>query len=140
MQKSSMVLIILLLGFLLGIVSTSGCIDTNKTNNVWGEKKISLDAIKTSNNTTGRYSQVNESNYFVYGYLENHNPYDALDVKVKITLYSSNGTVIAVNNTPHLDTPSIPADGITYYYALFTDQDNKIAKYKVKVIDAKAQY
>ena len=65
---------------LIGIVLSSGCIENKKANMTWGEKKISMDAIKIANNTTGNHSKRNESIYYVRGYILNDNPYEALDL------------------------------------------------------------
>jgi hypothetical protein len=137
MQKLLITILILLL---LGIVSISGCIDNTKANSTWGEKKISLDAITISNNTTGNRSETNDSRYYVYGYMDNDNPYEALNVKINVTTYTSNGTVFAVNDTPYLNPVNIPGNGQSYFYARFSDPDKKIVRYDVKILDAKAEY
>ncbi|MGI6483848.1 MAG: hypothetical protein ACOX08_11370 [Methanobacterium sp.] len=88
---------------ILIILITSGCINNAQTNNTWGEKKISIDAIKVSQNTTGNRSETNESRYYVYGYIENDNPIEAFNLKMKITTFYENGTVFAVNTTPNIN-------------------------------------
>ena len=124
----------------IGIMFSSGCIDNTKANSTWGEKKISLDAMKVSDNTTGNRSETNSSRYYVYGYIDNNNPYEALNVKMKVTTYTSNGTVFAVNDTPYLKPSRIPANGESYFYARFSDPNKKIVRYDVKILDAKAEY
>lgn len=138
MKKMSIISLLILL--LILIISISGCIDTTKKNNTWGEKKISLDAIKVSNNTTGNRSEQNDSIYYVYGYINNENPYEALNVKINVTTYYSNDTIFAVNNTPYVNPKSIPANGESYFYARFLDPEKKIARYDVQILDAKAEY
>jgi len=137
MNKITTILIFLLL---TGIIINSGCIDNTKTNNTWGEKKISMDAIKVYNGTIGNRSENNDSIYYVSGYILNQNPYEALDPKIEVTTYYSNGTVFAVNDTPYLDPKSIPANGKSRLYARFNDPDKKIAKFEVKILSAKSEY
>jgi len=137
MNKITTILIFLLL---TGIILNSGCIENTKANNTWGEKKISMDVIKVSNNTVGNRSENNDSIYYVSGYILNQNPYEALDPKITITTYYSNGTVFAVNNTPYLNPQNIPANGKSSFYARFEDPDKKIAKYDVKILSAKGEY
>jgi len=137
MQK---IVIAVLIVLIVGIISISGCIENTKANSTWGEKKISLDAIKVSNNTTGNRSERNDSIYYVSGYINNNNPHEAFKVKITVTTFYSNGTVFAVNDTPYLDPKNIPANSESYMYARFSDPDKKIAKYEVKILDAKAEY
>lgn len=132
--------ILILIGVLLCIVSSSGCIENTKANNTWGEKKISMDAIEVSNDTAGNHSEQNESVYYVSGYILNQNPYEALDPKIEVTTYYSNGTVFAVNDTPYLDPKNLPANGKSRLYARFDDPDKKIAKFEVKILSAKSEY
>lgn len=136
MQKVGMIVVIVLL---LGI-SISGCINTSETNNTWGEKKISLNAIKISNNTTGNHSETNQSNYYVHGYIKNENPYEAINPKIKVTTFTINGTEFEVNNTPYLEPKNIPANGESFFYARFSDPENKIVQFEVEIVDAKAEY
>jgi hypothetical protein len=131
---------IMIISFMLFAVASSGCIENTKANSTWGEKKISMDAIKASNGTVGNRSEENESIYYVYGYIINQNPYEALDPKITVTTYYSNGTVFAVNDTPYLDPKNIPANGKSYFYARFDDPDKKIANFEVKILSAKGQY
>jgi ABC-type dipeptide/oligopeptide/nickel transport system ATPase subunit len=137
MQKKA---IFILIGLVVGIISISGCIENTKANSTWGEKKISMDAIKVSNDTVGNRSEYNDSIYYVSGYILNQNPYEALDPKITVTTYYSNGTVFAVNDTPHLNPQNIPAKGKSSFFARFEDPDIKIAKFEVKILSAKGEY
>jgi hypothetical protein len=137
MEKLTVILILFLI---TGLVFSSGCISNTKANSTWGEKKISLDAITIANNTTGNRSQQNDSLYYVDGYIDNNNPYEALNVKVSVTTYYSNGTVFAVNDTPYMDQKDIPANGVTYFFAEFNDPNKKIARFDVKILSAKGEY
>lgn len=137
MKITTSTMIILLL---VAIISFSGCIKNDTYNSTWGEKNISLNAIKITDNTTGNRTQSNSSKYYVDGYVVNENMEDAFDVKIKVTTYDSNGNIFAVNDTPYLESNNIPARQMTRLYARFKDPDKKIVKFKVEVIDAKAQY
>ncbi|MEN6551689.1 MAG: hypothetical protein ABFC34_02255 [Methanobacterium sp.] len=125
---------------LISMISISGCINNTQTNSTWGEKKISLDTIKISDNTTDYRSETNQSRYYVYGYIKNNNPIDAVNPKIKVTTYYSNGTVFAVNDTPYLEPENLPANGESYFYTRFYDPDSKITKFTVDIVDAKAEY
>lgn len=131
---------LLLIFIIIGLVFTSGCIENTKSNSTWGEKKISIDAIKVSNSTVGNRSENNDSIYYVSGHILNQNSFEALDPQIKVTTYDSNGTVFAVNDTPYLDPKNIPANGKSYLYARFEDPDKKIAKFEVKILSAKGEY
>lgn len=122
------------------VLANSGCIKNTEANSTWGEKQISLDAIKVSDNTTGNRSETNESRYYVWGYIDNNNPLEAIDAKIKVTTFDANGTAVAVNETPYLRPPNLPANGSSYFYARFNDPDKKISTYKVEILDAKAEY
>jgi len=126
--------------FLISIILTnSGCIDNTKANSTWGEKKLSLDTITVSNTVSNR-SEQNDSIYYIKGYINNQNTFEALDVKIKVTTYYPNGTIFAVNETPYLNPKNIPAKGKSYLYAVFDDPDKKIAKFEVKILSAKGEY
>ncbi|MBI4813225.1 MAG: hypothetical protein HY802_02440 [Methanobacterium sp.] len=137
MNKITTILIFLLL---TGIILNSGCIENTKANSTWGEKKISMDAITVSNDTVGNRSENNDSIYYVSGYILNQNPYEALNPKIEVTTYYSNGTVFAVNDTPYLDPNNLPINGKSRLYARFEDPDKKIAKFEVKILSAKSEY
>lgn len=125
---------------MLGIIFSSGCVDNTKSNNTWGEKKLSLDSLKISDSTVGNRSEENESIYYVSGSISNKNSFEALDPKIQITTYYVNGTVFAVNDTPNLKPQNIPANGKSYFYARFEDPNKQIAKFEVKILSAKGQY
>lgn len=131
--------LILFIFLIIGLLSISGCIDSQKVNNTWGEKQISMDAIKVSNSTVGNRSENNDSIYYVKGSITNQNSFEALDPKIEVITYYSNGTVFAVNDTPYLDPKNIPATGKSYFYAQFEDQNKQIAKFQVKILSAKGQ-
>jgi hypothetical protein len=131
---------IMIISFILFAVACSGCIENTTANSTWGEKKLSMDAIKVSNSTVGNRSENNDSVYYVSGYILNQNPYEALDPKIEVTTYYSNGTVFAVNNTLYLNPNNLPANGKSYFYAKFEDPDKKIATFEVKFLSAKGQY
>lgn len=131
---------IILISCILFAVACSGCIENTKSNNTWGEKKISMNAITISNNTVANRSVNNDSIYYVSGDITNQNSFEALDPKIEVTTYYSNGTVFAVNDKPYLKPQNIPAKGTSYFYARFVDPDKKIAKFDVKIISAKGEY
>lgn len=132
--------IILTLSLIVMVLANSGCIDNTKGNSTWGERQISLDDIKISANTTGNYSENNQSRYYVYGYLDNDNPFEAINTKIKITTYYENGTVFAVNETPTIYPKNIPGKGSSYFYARFHDPDKLIYNFTVDILDAKGEY
>ena len=125
---------------LLGVIGSMGCIENTEANSTWGEKKISMDAIKIANNTTGNRSETNESIYYVSGYVINDNPYEALELKLRVTAYTYNGSVFAVNDKPFLRPKSIPANGASYFFARFLDPDKNITRYDVKILSAKGEF
>lgn len=129
----------ILMSLLLGTIICSGCI-AFKANSTWGEKKLSMESIKISNNTTGNRSETNESRYYVSGYVINKNPYDALEIKLRVTTYTYNGSLFAVNDKPFVKPKNIPANGVSYFYANFSDPNRNITKYQVNIISAKGEY
>lgn len=131
---------LLLIFFVMGLVFTSGCIENTKASSTWGEKKISMDAIKVSQNTTGNRSETNESRYYVYGYIENDNPFEAFNLKMKITTFYENGTVFAVNNTPIINPKTIPGKGSSFFYARFHDPHQNIHNFTVEISSAKGEF
>ena len=122
------------------LINVCGCIDNTKANSTWGEKKISLDAIKVSQNTTGNRSETNESRYYVYGYIENDNPFEAFNLKMKITTFYENGTVFAVNTTPKIKPQTIPGKGSSFFYARFHDPHQNIHNFTVEISSAKGEF
>lgn len=142
MQKKSIILTIFLIGLLLGIVSSSGCIKTTPANSTFGEKKISLDALKVVNNTTAEnYDWDGKNYYYVEGYIKNNNPLDALNVKINATFFDVNGSQVTTNNSLdiYIEPKSIPANGVSYFYIEIPDPKMKIVDYKIKVISAQAE-
>lgn len=134
------ILTIIIFSFILLVIANSGCIENTKANSTWGEKKISLNAIKISDNTTGNHSETNESTYYVYGYIDNNNFYEAFNPKITVTTFDSNGNIFAVNETPYIDPKNLPAKGSSIFYATFYDPDNQISNFSVEIVDAKAEY
>lgn len=132
-------LLIVIMSLLILSVCCSGCIENTTSNSTWGEKKISMDAIKITN-ITGNRSETNESKYYVSGYISNDNPYEALDLKLRITTFTSNGSVFAVKDDPYIEPKNIPSKGSSYFYASFSDPDKNITRYEVKILSAKGQY
>jgi hypothetical protein len=132
-------LIIIVVISLMIVIANSGCIENNKVNKTWGEKKISMNAIEVSNKTVGNRSLKNNSIYTVKGYLINRNPIEALDVKIIVTTYDSNGKIYGVNETPYLNPKNLPARGKSYFYVNFSDPEKKIVRFKVEVLDAKGE-
>ncbi len=136
MQKP---LVVIIMSLLILSVCCSGCLENTTSNSTWGEKKISMNTIKLSN-TTGNRSETNESKYYVRGYIINENPYDALELKLRITTFTSNGSVFAVKDDPYIKPKNIPSKGSSYFYASFSDPDKNITRYEVKILSAKGQY
>lgn len=132
--------VILIFSLMVMVLVNSGCIDNTQFNSTWGEKKISIDAIKISSNTTGNRSKTNEAQYYVYGCIENNNPLEAVNPKIKVTTYYANGTLFAVNDTPYINPKNIPAKGSSNFYARFNDPDKQIYNFTVEILDAKAEY
>jgi|BioPla2DNA2_1021312.scaffolds.fasta_scaffold13275_7 capsule polysaccharide export protein KpsE/RkpR len=132
--------VVFFFSMILIILITSGCINNAQTNNTWGEKKISIDAIKISQNTTGNRSETNESRYYVYGYIENDNPIEAFNLKMKITTFYENGTVFAVNTTPKIKPQTIPGKGSSFFYARFHDPHQNIHNFTVEISSAKGEF
>lgn len=120
-------------------VSISGCTVNPNTNGTWGEKKLSLDKITVTSNTTGEPFEYKDQTYYgIWGYLENKNDYDAYNVRLEAYAYDAEGNLIATNNTPLFDSPSIPAQGITGFYVDFLDPEKKIVRFEIKIISASA--
>ena len=136
MFKQSIIVILLIL---IAIIAISGCTTKTATNGTFGEKGISIDSILISNNTTSdTYSHNGTEYYYIYGYLLNNNPYDAFHIKVNATAYDANGNVVATNNSTYLNPITRPAKGLSEFYVEFNDTNEKIVRYDVKVVDAKA--
>jgi hypothetical protein len=136
MLKKYFIVILILLTFIVGI---SGCTTKTTNNGTFGEKSISIDSIFISNNTTaGTYNNSDNGSeyYYIDGYLENNNSYDAFNVKVNATAYDANGTVVATNDSVYLNPTSIPGNGASEFYMDFPDSNNNIVRYDVKVVYA----
>jgi hypothetical protein len=133
----NIIMILLLLTFIIGI---SGCNEKSAVNGTWGEKKISISSIKVSDNTTGDRYELNDSIYYVNGYILNENQYDALNVKIKVTTYDSQDNIVMVKNITRLNPKNIPSNGNSEFYAIFSDPEKRIVKFKVEVLNAQSQY
>ncbi len=140
MDMEKKFVLIIIFSLLVSVLANSGCIENTKANSTWGEKKISMDAIKVSQNTTGNYSETNESRYYVYGYIENDNPFEAVNLKMKITTFYENGTVFAVNTTPIISPKNIPGKGSSFFYARFHDPHQNIHNFTVEISSAKGEF
>lgn len=137
MQKLAALIIMCLLACVL---CTSGCIKTTPTNNTFGEKEISLDALKVINTTTGNYSYEGTNYYYLEGYIKNNDPIDAINVQMTSKFYSANGSVLATNKTVFLNPKIIPAHSESYFYFEIMEPEEMIVNYKIEVISAKAEY
>lgn len=132
MNKKILILLLLI------VAGSSGCTIKPTSDGTWGEKTISLDKIKVLNNTTSDNDEYEGINYFyIEGYVQNNNKWNAFKVKMKATAYDKNGKVVAVNDTVYLDPKSIPASGQSYFNFLFIDQNRTIKRYDVELVDAK---
>ncbi|MFU2191317.1 hypothetical protein [Methanobacterium sp. MZD130B] len=130
--------VVLIIGLILFI---SGCINTNSTYETWGQKHVSIDLISFRNSTPGEHTFYKENLYYVIeGYLLNKNPHDALSVKINVTGYDSNGTIVVYNSTPEIYPKVIPGKGKSRFYARLLDPDKKVVRYDVKIFGAKSEY
>lgn len=133
--------VIIIMVFFVGFLGISGCIDTNVKNETWGQKNFSLDSIVIVNNTTGtRFDENTSSSFLIDGYVKNYNNFEALDIQLKATTYSANGSVFATNDTFYLMPKTIPANGVSNFQFLFDDPQKKIVRYDVTVVSVKAEY
>ncbi len=124
---------------LLFIVGISGCTVKEAGNGTFGEKTISLDSIKVLNNTTSdRYEYNGTSYFYIEGYVQNNNKWDAFNVKMRAIAYDKDGKIFETNDTVYLDPKNIPGGGKSYFFFGFVDQNETITKYDVKLVDAKA--
>jgi hypothetical protein len=123
--------------FLAGM---SGFAVNTTSNSTWGEKQISIGAITVLNNSTMNTYEYNGTIYtYLEGYVQNNNEYDAFSVKMNATAYDESGNVVATNDTVYLEPKNIPAGGESYFYVDFVDQDSKIRKIEVNVVNAIAE-
>ena len=135
MKQISLFLVLLI----ISTVSISGC-ETKTANQTWGEQKVSPDLIKTSNNTTGEFKERNNTGYYVVtGYLINQNPGEAFDIKMNVSGYDANNTLVSSNTTPYINPKSIPGRGQSYFGARLKDPEHKIVRFEVKILGAHAQ-
>lgn len=119
------------------VVGVSGCTTKTATNGTFGEKVISTSLISLSNNSTVGTQSYNGTNYYyVKGYLQNNNTYDAFNVNVISTAYDASGNVVATNVSAYLNPTSIPSKGVSEFYVDFPDNNNNIVSDKVKVVNA----
>ena len=124
----------------LFLAEKSGLAINTTTNSTWGEKSISIGAINVLNNSTMDTYEYNGTSYsYLDGYVRNNNNYDAFNVKMNATAYDEYGNVIATNDTVYLEPKNIPADSESYFYVDFVDQDKKITRIEVNIIDAKSE-
>lgn len=122
------------------LAGMSGLTINTTANSTWGEKNISLDSINVLNNSTEDIYEYNGTTYsYLEGYVQNNNQYDAFNVKMNATAYDKYGNVVATNDTVYLQSKNIPGGGETFFYAEFPDQENKITKIDVNVVNAKAE-
>lgn len=135
MNKKLVTIIIILFAVII-----SGCTTKTANNGTFGEKKISIDNIKVSNNTTSYYSGSNDTNFFVEGYIINENVNDAFNVKIKIITFDAQNNIVGINDTPYMKLKNIPSNESSYFIARFFDPDKKIVRFQVEVIDAKSEF
>lgn len=122
------------------IVSISGCTTKTAPNGTFGEKTVSINNITLVDNVTANHDEYNRTSYYyIDGYVKNKNKYDAFNLKMKATVYDSEGNVVAVNDTFYLNPKVIPAGGESEFYFYFNDPDNKIARYELQLISVKAE-
>lgn len=133
MLKKSGIFIFILLLITLTI---SGCTTNKKaTNGTFGERTVSINNIQIVNNVTAEHKEYNGTNYyFIRGYVKNNNRYDAFNLKMKAIVFDENGTVVTENETFILDPKVIPAGGDAFFSFRFTDNDNRIVRYDLKLI------
>lgn len=130
-------LIIIIISLSLVIVGISGCTSKTATNGTFGEKYVSIDSILISHNTTSNnFTENGTQFYYVEGYLENNNSYDAFHVKINGTVFDKNGNIVGTNDSADLEPVTIPAEGVSLFYIKFNDPNNSIVRYDVKVVDA----
>lgn len=123
--------------FLAGM---SGFAVNTTAGTTWGEKQISVGAINALNNSTMNTYEYNGTTYtYLEGYVQNNNKYDAFDVEMNATAYDKSGNVFATNSTVHIKTGNIPAEGESYFYVIYPDQDKQITRIEVNVINAKSE-
>ncbi len=133
------VLMLVATGIVL-LAGMSGFAINTTANSTFGEKQISIDAIKVLNNSTEDIYEYNGTTYsYLEGYVQNNNKYDAFNVKMNATAYDEYGNIVATNDSVYLQSKNIPGESETLFYVDFPDQDNKITRIEVNVVDAKAK-
>lgn len=138
MFKKSIMFILLLFAV---IISISGCtITKNATNGTFGEKIVSINNITIVNNVTAEHKEYNGTYYYyITGYLKNNNKYDAFNLKMKATVFDAEGNMIAVNNTVYLESKVLPAGGESFFGFRFNDNDNRIVRYELQLINVSVE-
>jgi hypothetical protein len=123
--------------FLAGM---SGFAVNTTANSTWGEKQISISAINVLNNSTMDTFEYNGTSYtYLEGYVQNNNEYDAFNVVMNATAYDESNNVVATNDSIYLQSKNIPGKGESYFGVSFPDQDSKITRIEVHVVDARAE-
>ena len=145
-NKKILIPIIFLIALMLIATGTvilagmSGFAINTTANSTFGQKQISIDAINILNNSTEDIYEYNDTTYsYLEGYVKNNNKYDAFNVRMNATAYDEYGNVVATNDSIYLETKNIPGESETLFYDDFPDQDNKITRIEVNVVDAKAE-
>ena len=145
-NKKILIPIIFLIALMLIATGTvilagmSGFAINTTANSTFGQKQISIDAINILNNSTEDIYEYNDTTYsYLEGYVKNNNKYDAFNVRMNATAYDEYGNVVATNDSIYLETKNIPGESETLFYVDFPDQDNKITRIEVNVVDAKAE-
>jgi len=136
-NKSLIIIVIILFAVL---VSISGCTTKEAANGTFGEKTISLDKFEISDSYAEHYDYENMTYYYIEGNVTNKNDIDAIDLKMEATAFDENGTIVDINKSPYLDPKAIPALGVSYFYFEFSDPNKRIARYEIKIINAKSSY
>lgn len=122
------------------LAGMSGFAINTTANNTFGEKQISIDVIHVLNNSTEDTYEYNGTTYsYLKGHVQNNNEYDAFNVEMNATAYDQYGNIVATNDTVYLQSKNIPAGSETMFYVDFPDQDKKITRIEVNVVDAKAE-
>lgn len=137
MTQKFTIIIFLLLAI---TVSISGCTTKDAANGTFGEKTISLNKLEISDTYAEHYDYENETFYYIEGNVTNKNDIDAIDLKMEVTVFDENGTIVDVNKSPYIDPKVIPALGASYFFFEFQDPDKRIVRYEVKIISAKSRY
>jgi hypothetical protein len=123
--------------FLAGM---SGLAINTTANSTFGEKSISIDSLHVLNNSTADTYEYNGTKYFYLdGYVQNNNEYDAFNIEMNATAYDEYGNIVSTNATVYLYSKNIPAGGLDEFYVEFPDPDNRTVRIEVNVVDAKSE-